>query len=190
MHALQLFDSTDTRVAAMAAFASEGVRDGDAVILIIASAHERALRAALDAAGLAVDALTATGQLTLRNAEAALSQFLWRERVNAAAFEASAGALVRQHLERFPGVRTGGEAVDLLARTGDFESAAALETLWSALAETTPLKIFCSYSSEHFGNPRHAGDLRHICGLHSHVASDRRDVLGHYLLRTRVHVLE
>jgi hypothetical protein len=190
MHALQLFDSPETRVAAMSAYAQHGLSSGDAVMLVLAAPHQRLLRKALEDAGIVVDDLIASRQLTLQSAESALTQFIRRDRVDPDAFDASAGALLRQRLEKFPQVWVGGEAVDLLARVNDFDNAAALEMLWTDVAAALPVRVFCSYSSEHFGNPRHAAELQRICRLHDHVRSDPQDVLGDYLLRTRATVLE
>ena len=94
--------------------------------------------------------------------------------------------MVRDMRARYGRLRVYGEAVDVLVRSNNFVAAERLEQFWNRLAADAPMTIFCSYMAEHFGNPRDAESLRHICHLHSRVHADPQDALGTFLLKTRV----
>jgi hypothetical protein len=185
-HALQLFDTPESLADAVFVFLRDGLLAGDHVALIMTAPHWQTVRTQCFANGIDVDAALGAGWLTFRDAGEVIGAFVDRDLPNWTLFDRHVGNLIRRLSANGTRVRVYGEAVDLLARSGDFAAAARLEEFWNRLGERTPLNLLCGYSSEHFGNPRDADSLRHICSAHSQAHADRRDVLGSFLLKTHV----
>lgn len=133
-------------------------------------------------------AAQSAGRLVVVHPEDVLDKLMYRDRINWERFDENIGALIRQ-LRALPGgLRVYGEAVDVLVRRNRFDAAEALEECWNRLASREPFLLFCSYLSEHFGNPRDAAALRRICDLHSSVHTHSEDVLGAFLLKAHAAV--
>ena len=182
-HALQLFDSSESRTEASFTFMRDGVTRGEAVVMVVPPAEWEAIRRKSRERQFDIDVARATGRVVLKDAAAFATELLYRDRMDWTRFHAAMGAQVRR-LAGNGGVRIYGETVDLLVRQDAFALAAQLEAIWNRLAEEIPMKIFCGYLSEHFGNPRDAASLRRICGLHSQCSAAATDALGSFLLKT------
>lgn len=181
-HSVQLFDSAECLADTVAASLRERLLHGDALLVVTTAAHWTAIESRLLASHVLVRAAQASGQLTVKDAAAALATFMVRDRIDPRLFDEKVGALVRRLRTRGCRLWIFGEMVDVLIARGEFAAAEALEVLWNELAERVPFTLFCGYSSEHFGNPAHAENLRTICRAHSHVRTNPRDVLGGFLL--------
>jgi hypothetical protein len=182
-HAVQLFDTPESRGDAVFAFVRDGLLAGDTVLVVVTTSQLAPLIRRCRENGIDLNAARAASWITLLDANETLASILRRERPEWNAFERSIGTLVRQLAARGGRLRIYGEMVDILARPGEFDAAAELEAFWNRLQERHAFTLFCGYSAEHFGNPKDRVALRHICELHSHVQSDPRDVLGNFLLK-------
>ena len=185
-HVVQLFDTSESLAEGVFTFVRDGLLDGDAVLLAITPQHWQAVSAKCRENGVDVDAAMAAGWLTVRDAAEALARLTHRGEPDWALFEHTVARLVHQLGANGTRLRVYGEMVDLLAHANDFAAAERLESFWNRLAERERFTLFCGYLSEHFGNPRDTEALRHICQLHAHVQTDSRDVLGTFLLKTRL----
>jgi hypothetical protein len=181
---VQLFDDLNSLAEAVSAFLLDGFAQGDTLLVVSRHAQWRSIAAQLREAGVPVDDIARSGQLTVRDAADTLKRFMPVGRVDAGLFDRSVGALVRELAFRGKPLRIYGEMVDLLALDADFRAAQRLEELWNELGERQSLTLFCGYSAVNFGDPRTAEALRRICDSHSHVRSNPRDLLGSFLLRT------
>jgi hypothetical protein len=104
-------------VEAVGFFASDGLRQGEAVMLIMAAAHRQPIRQRLGREGFNPKELESTGQLVCANAEELISQFLVVGNIYEQRFEAIFGAMIEQakaHDGKRRPVRVFGETVDLL----------------------------------------------------------------------------
>ena len=183
-HTVQLFDSPLSLADAVASYVNEGLIHNEGVLLIITPAHWERIRHSCARLGLDADAPRADGRLTVCDADEVLARVMIDERPDWRRFDATAGTLVREQLATHGKLRVFGEAVDVLARLNQFAAAATLEEHWNRLGARESFTLFCSYSAEHFGNPRDAHALKTICELHTHVHSHPRDVLANFLLKT------
>jgi hypothetical protein len=182
-HAVQLFDSAESRLDAVFGFLRDGLLGGDHV-LIVATAHTwDALARRCHDDGVDIAAAHTAGWLTVRDANEVLALFMEGDRPDWDVFNASVGALVRSLSRGGVRLRIYGEMVDLLVRANEFTAAECLEQFWNRLGHQHRFQLFCGYSAEHFGNPRDRAALQRICQLHTHVQSDPRDVLGNFLLK-------
>lgn len=63
-----------------------------------------------------------------------------------------------------------GEMVSVLCAQGNSEAAVRLEQLWSQLAKTHPLSVYCAYPRETFSRPESREVFLRVCSEHSDVA--------------------
>lgn len=180
-HIVQLFDSDESRVEAVAAFLAEGHRHGDALIAVARPSNWTAIVERLEAMDVPVKALVSSGTLVARDAHETLSRLSRRDSLDAGAFQSVVAKAVLA-LGRRGRIRAYGEMVDILAQRIDLADALTLENLWNDLAARTPLDLMCGYSAAHFvtGNTHRA--LREICRAHTHVHSVPHDPMAGWIL--------
>lgn len=181
-HIVQLFDSPESVADAVAVFVAEGLAEGASVVLVMTADHWSLTAGRLKRVHVQTPEAIANGRLIVRDSEVVLGGFMRAGSPDSVLFRETVGALVHQAYERSPCVRIYGDMVDQLAGQGDFNAARDLEQLWNALRDVYPFTLLCGYSAVHFGNPRSARSLRQICGCHSHIRSNPRDMLGTFLL--------
>lgn len=153
-HIVQLYDSDDFLTRAVAYFAAEGLRRGEAVLLTGTQPHLDGIRRALSSLGVEADATAGSGQLALSDADRGIDTTL------VARLSADA---------RFSGVRWWGELSNLARLRGNRRAAAAMENLGDELAKRHGIRLFCSYLFDRFDRKGYDADLGGICARHSHV---------------------
>jgi len=178
-HAVQFFDTPDTRAKAIADFLIEGYRTGDALLLAISRPHWQIVAGLLRDAGIPVDA--ASGDVTVLDAREALDELMCDGQLDRERFDAVIGATVRRLAASGRRCRIYGEIVDLLAAEGDFRSVQMLEDLWNESCDQLGFRLFCGYTAANLGDPRSVDALRSICRSHSLVLANSRDLLGSFL---------
>jgi len=120
-HLVQLYQDEGFFGEAVSHFATQGVAQGDAVILVATQPHWDLLADCLADKGLDVVALRRHGQLLLLDADATLPTFLVRTLPDAPTFKALARATIAQARtgSRSGRVRWWGEMVNVLFVTGN-----------------------------------------------------------------------
>jgi hypothetical protein len=181
-HRVQLFDSDESLVDAVAAFLHEGFVRSETSLAVVDEQRWYAVAMRLSSWGAPVDDAMRSGQLTVCDAVKTLDQFMRGNGPDPDLFEDSVGGLVRRLSARGAPLRIYGEMVNLLAAQGEYEAARGLEELWNGLGRRSGFTLFCGYSASHFGDPRTGDSLRRICGAHTQVQSSPQDVLGSFLL--------
>ena len=135
-------------VEAVGFFASAGLRQGEAVMLIMAATHRQPIRQRLGREGFNLEELESTGQLVCANAEELISQFLVEGNIYEQRFKAIFGAMIEQakayNGKRRP-VRVFGEMVDLLWQSNP-RITQRIEELWSDVIEAHSVPLLCAYS--------------------------------------------
>jgi len=135
---------------AVSLYASAGLRNGEAVILIMRRANYEAITGRLWQEGFDVQALQRTGRLTCLIAEEVLSRFMVDGVPNGTKFNAIIAEMIHRAGGSFPKdralppIRAFGEMVCLLWVT-NLAAAAALENMWNAAIKTYGLSLLCSY---------------------------------------------
>ena len=181
-HLLQLFDDSDSRAAAVSRFVTDGLRQGDSLLIVMTHENWNEVAIRLRSSGAAWERALQSGQLTVRDAAAAMASFMRNGRPDRDLFNQTVGTLVSQLNSRDRHLRIYGEIVDLLATEGDYRSAQQLEELWNELGRRESFTLFCGYAAVNFGDPGTAEALKQICRSHSCVRSNPRDILGTFLL--------
>jgi hypothetical protein len=182
-HLMQLFDSDESLADAVAAFFAIGLMRRETILAVMDDIRWYSVAMRLSARGLPVDEALRVGHLIVRNSRETLNRFMRRDKPDRRLFAATVGTLVSELMRSGRPVRIYGEMVDVLAAQGEYRAANELEELWNELATHNDFTLFCGYSAANFGDPRSAGALRRICGSHSEVLSNPRDVLGSFLVR-------
>jgi hypothetical protein len=161
---------------------ADGLRQGDSLLIVITHDNWNEVASRLRADGAAWERAAESGQLTVRDAAAAMASFMRNGRPDWELFNQTIATLVSQLNSRDRHLRIYGEIVDLLAAEGDYRSAQQLEEFWNELGRRESFTLFCGYAAVNFGDPGTAAALEQICRSHSRVRSNPRDVLGTFLL--------
>jgi hypothetical protein len=185
-HEVQLFDHGESLAEAVTSFLLEGVRNGDALLVVMRSELWNRTAASLPRAEFSLAEAMASGRLTVEDSGHLLRRFMVDGMPSGAHFDDVVGGFVRRLNSRCGRLRIYGDMVDILAASGEFGAAHQLEELWNRLNEREPFTLFCGYSSAHFADPRSAGVLRAICRSHSHVHSGPDDLLAASLVDRHV----
>lgn len=135
---------------AVCLFASSGLTQDEAVVLVMTSAHCEPIRKRLEQEGFDLASLEASGQLTCLDAEELLRRFMIDGMPDETLFKNAVGLIINR--ARASGgndhpriVRVFGEMVSLL--WGESVAAAdRLENLWNDAIETHSVAVLCTYT--------------------------------------------
>jgi hypothetical protein len=141
-HAVRFYKDSESLCRIVGSFLKEGFAESQPAVVIATAAHHRMIAKCLEADGLDVDKLKATGQLVV--------------------YEACKGKTDCV-------IRAYGEMVDVLWKKGQTAAATRLEMLWNKLAQTEAFSLLCGYA---MGNFYKDGAIEDICSHHSHVLGD------------------
>ena len=172
-HVVQFYERDDDLVRLVVGYLAAAVRDGDAVVVVARPDHRAAFLDGLAAAGVDTEQAHADGRLTSLDARETLARFMTDDGIDAAAFDAAVGGVVRAAGAGAGGrpVRAYGEMVALLWEEGDVAGAVELERLWNELGEALPFSLFCAYPTEMVADPQAAEAFAEVCHLHSDVVA-------------------
>jgi len=152
---------------AVGLFASAGLREGEAVILIMAASHRKPIRRRLEREGLDLQGLERTGQLVCGSAEELIQTFLIDGIMDEHRFKTTFGAMIEK-AKNFNGVRRSvrvfGEMVDLLWQSNP-RITERIEELWSEVIEAHSVPLLCAYS---LGGTKPGAFPETLLSCHSH----------------------
>lgn len=170
-HLLQLYDNDDFLASAVAHFAAEGLKNGEAVLLSSTPEHGGRIRRAIESAGVDVAASTRNGQLVLGDLQQQLSVFVAGHSLDERRFEAACSAALGalRAAGRFAGARWWGEMTTTLIGRGEREAGIAAERLADAVAKSQGATVFCSYPCDRYDASGYGEELTELCCIHSHV---------------------
>jgi hypothetical protein len=157
---------------AVCLYTSAGLRNGEAVILVMSEAHREPITRALEAEGFNVAELRQLGQLSCLIAEELLRSFMVTGMPDATRFYSIINNLIRQAKtnSRAGHVRVFGEMVSLLWES-NLPAAIRLEELWNDVILTEHISLLCTYT---LGCEPHHAIPKSIAALHSHDLSVER----------------
>jgi hypothetical protein len=168
-HVVQLYTKPDFLVRAVTEYAGEGLRGGEALLLVATAAHVRAIARRLEGEGFALADLAHRGQLFVLDAAQALHEVLVDGLPDRARFRAVIGGAVEAaNAAGDRKVRAFDEMVDLLRRTS-LTAALYLEGLWSDLLAEQGVALLCGYSIDNFDPDIYDGLLQRVISAHSHL---------------------
>lgn len=169
-HILHFYDSDAFLAGAVAHFAAEGLRRGEAVILSGTTAHLELIRRALSGLTLEADAAATNGQVLYARAEELVPAVLAGGELDRARFEAVTGQALQQARGegRYEGVRWWGEMSAYMRELGHERAAMQAERISDGAAKKQGVRILCSYQCDRF-DAREYDRMGELCGGHSHV---------------------
>ena len=165
-HAVQFYESDAAFADGIAPWLAEGLRAGDACLVVATEAHRTLLAGRLKAPGVAWPpasylALDAAGTLARFCVDGVPDE--WR-------FISVIGEIVQELKAkvRRP-LRIYGEMVSLLVADGRVDAAIALERMWNRLTEAGPFSLTCAYPLREFQTDGRKASMRAICLEHGAV---------------------
>ncbi|MHB8619859.1 MAG: ATP-binding protein, partial [Chloroflexota bacterium] len=168
-HVVQFYERDAFLIDAVAEFVGNGLRSGDAGIVVATPAHRAALEEHPRAGGLDLVAARARGAYASLDASELLSTFMVNGAPDGARFFQVLGELVARAAEGGRRVRIFGEMVALLARDGNHAETIHLEELWNQLRQTCSFSLFCAYPIDCLRGEALADLLDGVCGQHARV---------------------
>lgn len=185
-HILQLYDGDEFLAAAVAHFAAEGLKRGEAVLLTPSHEHAVGIRRALNELDVDAGLAVRNGQLMVGDVEEALRAVMVDGALHPERFNATAAAKLEHALgdPRFGGVRWWGEMTTTLCRRGERAPGLEAERLADLAAKKHGATVFCSYLCDRFDAGGYDATLTELCSIHSHVIP-ADDYAGHRLAVNR-----
>ncbi|HEY7374982.1 MAG TPA: MEDS domain-containing protein [Polyangia bacterium] len=150
-------------------FAADGLRAGDAVILIATDAHRAEVRRRLIDRGVDPDAAVATGGLSLLDARAVLAAVMVDGTPSYERFATSFRGMLEPARTGGRRARLFGEMVDVLWRDGNHGAAILLEEMANALMKDDPIAVLCAYAMDNFVKASDAAAFASVCVAHGDV---------------------
>ncbi|PZS36884.1 MAG: hypothetical protein DLM58_00770 [Pseudonocardiales bacterium] len=174
-HLVHFYDGDSELIDTVGDYLADGIRAGDAAVIVATATHRIAFEAALTARGVNVAAARACGAYVVLDAEETLRQFLvadWPERIG---FELVVRAAIRSACDTGRPVRVFGEMVALLWDAGHVYAAIELESLWNELGRQLTFTLMCAYPAQSVSGDDHLAALADLCELHSAVVGEHRE---------------
>ena len=163
-HVVQLYQEIDPLAQAVADYVAEGLRRGEAAVIIATPEHRVAF---LEKIG------RHEGQLKVLDAEETLATFMANGLPQWKAFHEVVGGLIAELRLRYPTVRAYGEMVDVLWQRGERDAAIRLEEYWNELGRLQTFSLFCAYRMDPHDHGSYGGPLESVCRVHSHLVPAR-----------------
>jgi hypothetical protein len=170
-HVVQFYtDDAEALVTSVSLYISEGLRNGESVIVIAAADHTSRFRLGLAHDGWDVEPIEADGHLLFLNAQETMSRFMIDGQPDWSRF-ASTVETAMERLAPGTGIRAYGEMVGVLWKTGYFSAAIVLEGYWNRFLHSKHLPLFCSYPIDVFDREFQRSGVEALLCDHSHVLS-------------------
>jgi PAS domain S-box-containing protein len=163
-----LFYETDAfLVERVCAYLLPALRNGDAAIVAAGAAHRHALDAALQSAGIDIDAATREGRYAAFDAADLLSHVVVGGVPDAGRFVETLAAVVAYLSQKDRKVHVYSELSQCAGPASD--DALALEDLWNDLAQAHDFELLCAYPMRSFGDAAGSAAFKRICEQHTSV---------------------
>jgi anti-sigma regulatory factor (Ser/Thr protein kinase) len=171
-HLVDIYDDDRDLVKNVSKYLSDGLNDGQSVVVIGTPAHRTAFAAELTEAGIDTMLAAEDGRYCSLDAAETLEAIMKGGRPDPDLFVDVVGSVVAT-AGRVRPVRAFGEMVTLLWDAGEVVGALALEELWNALRKDHVFTLYCSYPLRSLTA---SGDLvmaSRVCGEHSDLVPPR-----------------
>ena len=162
-HFVQLYEDSAPLAEAVAEYVREGLRNGEAALIIATAEHRAAF----------LEKIPASEALRVLDAEQTLAQLMVNGKPSWSAFRETIGGLIAELRLRYPTVRAYGEMVDVLWQRGEREAAIRLEEYWNELGQLQTFTLFCAYRMDPLDGALYGGPLESVCRVHSHLLPAR-----------------
>ena len=179
-HVAQLYGRDDQLLARnVGRYATNGLRQGDGVLLIAIPEHAEAVLQQLRAESADVAAALDAKRLVILDARRTLDGFLVDGEPNRREFQRMVGDVLEAvRAQSVSGkVRAFGEMVGLLWNDGQCAAAVRLEEYWNELLTGSSVSLFCGYPIDIFASGSDHGGLHAVLAAHSHTCAGPSTVL-------------
>jgi len=173
-HVVHLYGRNDGHlVRGIAAYAAEGLRRQEPVLIVATKGHALAVRHQLEDDDVDVAEAMEQGSLRFVDAEAFLQQLVGNAGPRWEVFRDIVGGMLGDIRASRPGchIRVFGEMVGLLWTSGRRLEAEQLEACWNRLQETERFSLFCAYPVDPFDDMLEPSALEGLFGSHSHACA-------------------
>ena len=170
-HFVHLYDGRQGLLDLLQGFIADGLRAGDATVVIATPDHLSALDRRLNAEGFDLVAARWQGQYLPMDAKATLGQFMANGMPDEEQFERVMAEVLARARRNGRNVRAFGEMVALLWAAGNANATVRLEQLWDVFCKRESLPLFCAYPKAAFADDGAAKSLAAICSAHSRLIS-------------------
>jgi len=167
-HFVQIYDEDAAFLDTLESFVADGLRAGEAVVVIATHRHLSSLNRKLLQRGVGIDAAMRSDQYLALDAEAMLSMFMVDGWPDDELFNSFVNGLLKRCARNGRRVRAFGEMVALLWAQGNCGATVRLEHLWHELCEAKDFMLFCAYPKVGFTRDS-AESIQEICATHSRV---------------------
>jgi hypothetical protein len=171
----------------IAAYAAEGLRRQEYVLIVATQLHIEAMRRQLEAEDVDATGAIAQGSLRFVDAEIMLRKLVGNLGPQWEIFRDIISPLLADMRASHPGrhIRVFGEMVGLLWTSGLRAEAEQLEACWNRLQETERFSLFCAYPVDLFEDIVEPSTLEGLLGSHSHTCAGNDTLFS--TLRERHH---
>jgi hypothetical protein len=169
-HVVQIYGDDRVFLDGLEGFVGNGLRNGEAAIVIATATHLHGLEKRLRQNGVDVERARAEKRFISRLAEDVLAQFMvdeWPDETRFLAEMENLIALARGDNQRK--VRAFGEMVAILWARGHHAATIHLELLWTKVLAAEKFPLFCAYPRDTFAKNA-TESIVEICRIHSRVA--------------------
>ncbi len=169
-HVVQIYGDDRVFLDGLEGFVGNGLRNGEAAIVIATATHLHGLEKRMRQNGVDVDKARSENRYVPRLAEDVLELFMVKDWPDEARFlEAMEGLIRTARGEQNRRVRAFGEMVAILWARGNHAATIHLELLWTKVLATEKFPLFCAYPRDTFSKNA-TESIVEICRIHSRVA--------------------
>jgi hypothetical protein len=169
-HVVQIYGDDRVFLDGLEGYVDNGLRRGEAVVVIATATHLHGLEQRLRGRGVDVDQARAQNRYVARLADDVLESFMEGDWPDDARFTTAVRGLISA--ARGPSnrkVRAFGEMVAILWSRGQHAATIHLELLWSRLCAAEKFPVYCAYPRDTFSKNA-TESIVEICRIHSRVA--------------------
>jgi hypothetical protein len=166
-HFVQIYDADEAFMDTLVSFVSDGLKAGQAAVVIATPRHRDELDRRLSAMGIDVDGAKLMDRFQSLDAERTLEKFMVDGWPDETLFNGLVSGLLKRAAHNGRKVRAFGEMVVLLWAQGQTAATMQLEHLWTELCSQHSFALFCAYPKIGFTGVSES--IAHVCAAHSRV---------------------